>query len=247
MTELVLYTNPMSRGRIARWMLEEVGQPYRAEILDFGPPMKTPDYLAINPMGKVPTLVHGTVVVTEAAAICTHLADAFPEVKLAPAPGSPERGAFYRWMFFAAGPLEQAVTDAAMGLCPEDPMQQGRMGYGSLTRVLDTLDRLFADGRPHALGENFSAVDVYLGSALGWGMMTGGVEVPAGLRRLCGPAAPAPRGEQGGRDRQRADAERARGLTPPRCRSPRRRAARSGWQDGRRYRRLTGRGGQLTC
>ena len=97
-------------------------------------------------------------------------------MKLAPAPASPERGAFYRWMFFAAGPLEQAVTDAAMGLCPEDPIEQGRMGYGSLTRVLDTLDRLLADGRPHALGEDFSAVDVYLGSALGWGMMTGGVE-----------------------------------------------------------------------
>lgn len=176
MAELVLYTNPMSRGRIARWMLEEVGQPYRAEIVGFGPEMKAPDYLALNPMGKVPTLVHGAVVVTEAAAICTYLADAFPEAGLAPAPSSPERGAFYRWMFFAAGPLEQAVTDNAMGLRPEDPMQQSRMGYGSLPRVLDTLEGLLGDGRTHVLGTGFSAVDVYLGSALGWGMFTGGIE-----------------------------------------------------------------------
>lgn len=176
MAELVLYTNPMSRGRIARWMLEEVGQPYRAEIVGFGPEMKTPDYLTLNPMGKVPTLVHGAVVVTEAAAICTYLADAFPEAGLAPAPSSPERGDFYRWMFFAAGPLEQAVTDNAMGLRPEDPMQQSRLGYGSLPRVLDTLEGLLGDGRTHVLGTGFSAVDVYLGSALGWGMFTGGIE-----------------------------------------------------------------------
>lgn len=176
MSELVLYTNPMSRGRIARWMLEEVGQPYRAEIVEFGPPMKAPAYLAINPMGKVPALVHGGQVVTEAAAICAYLADAFPKAGLAPALGTPERAGFYRWLFFAAGPLEQAVTDAAMGLRPEDPAQQRRMGYGSLAHVLDTLDGLFADGRPFALGETFSAVDVYLGSALGWGIMTGGIE-----------------------------------------------------------------------
>ena len=176
MAELVLYTNPMSRGRIARWMLEEVGQPYRAEIVGFGPEMKTPDYLALNPMGKVPTLVHDAVVVTEAAAICTYLADAFPEAGLAPAPASPERGAFFRWMFFAAGPLEQAVTDNAMGLRPEDPMQQSRLGYGSLPRVLDTLEGLLGDGRTHVLGTGFSAADVYLGSALGWGMFTGGIE-----------------------------------------------------------------------
>ena len=101
MAELVLYTNPMSRGRIARWMLEEVGQPYRAEILGFGPEMKTPDYLALNPMGKVPTLVHGTVVVTEAAAICTYLAETFPEAGLLPA----ERG--------ASGPASVTACGAA--------------------------------------------------------------------------------------------------------------------------------------
>lgn len=183
MAELVLYTNPMSRGRIARWMLGEVGQPYRAEILPFGPGMKTPEYLALNPMGKVPTLVHGATVVTEAAAICTYLADAFPAAGLAPDVASPARGAYYRWMFFAAGPLEQAVTDKSMGLAPEDPVQQGRMGYGSLTRVLDTLETLFADGRPHVLGETFSAADVYLGSALGWGMFGGGIPPRPGFTR----------------------------------------------------------------
>ena len=101
--ELVLYTNPMSRGRIARWMLEEVGQPYKAEILEYAS-MKSPDYLAINPMGKVPAVRHGDTVVTEAAAICAYLADAFPEADLAPPPGSRLRGPYYRWLFFGAGP-----------------------------------------------------------------------------------------------------------------------------------------------
>src|SRR6187551_2792642 len=99
--ELVFYTNPMSRGRIARWMLEEVGTPYRTEMLGYGEPMKSPAYKAINPMGKVPAIVHGQTVVTECAAICAYLADAFPEAGLAPA--LPERGAYYRWLFFAAG------------------------------------------------------------------------------------------------------------------------------------------------
>ena len=94
--ELVFYTNPMSRGRIVRWMLEEVGVPYRTEILDYGTTMKQPDYLAINPMGKVPSLRHSAVVVTECAAICAYLADAFPGAQLAPPPRV--RGAYYRWL-----------------------------------------------------------------------------------------------------------------------------------------------------
>src|SRR5271154_4323343 len=112
---LVLYTNPRSRGRIARWMLEEVGQPYRTEVLDYGTTMKAPAYLAINPMGKVPALTHGDAVVTEAAAICAYLADAFPQAGLAPAPGTPLRAPYYRWMFFAAGPVEAAVSNKALG------------------------------------------------------------------------------------------------------------------------------------
>src|SRR5271170_4286620 len=99
--ELVLYTHPMSRGRIARWMLEEVGQPYRAEIVEYGPAMKGADYRAVNPMGKVPALKHGQAIVTECAAICAYLADAFPEAGLAPPPA--KRAAYYRWLFFAAG------------------------------------------------------------------------------------------------------------------------------------------------
>jgi glutathione S-transferase len=108
--ELVLYTNPMSRGRIARWMMEEIGQPYRAEILGFDASMKSADYKALNPMGKVPTLVHGDTVVTECAAICAYMADAFPQAGLAPEPNSQLRGPYYRWMFFAAGPVEAAVS-----------------------------------------------------------------------------------------------------------------------------------------
>src|SRR5260370_19467928 len=107
--ELVFYTNPMSRGRIVRWMLEEVGQPYRTEILDYAAQMKSPEYLAVNPMGKVPALRHGDVVVTEAGAICAYLADAFPKAGLAPQPGDKARGTYYRWMYFAAGPVEQAL------------------------------------------------------------------------------------------------------------------------------------------
>src|SRR5581483_6113603 len=113
--EIVFYTNPMSRGRVVRWMLEEVGEPYRTEVLEYGTTMKSADYLAINPMGKVPALRHGDIVVTEAAAICAYLADAFLAAGLAPPPGSRLRGPYYRWLFFGAGPLEAAVTNKAFG------------------------------------------------------------------------------------------------------------------------------------
>ncbi len=110
---IIFYTNPQSRGRIARWMLEEVGAPYRTEYVSFGEAMKSPAYRAINPMGKVPTIVHGTRIVTECAAICAYLADAFPERDLAPPPA--ERADYYRWLFFCAGPLESAVSNRAFG------------------------------------------------------------------------------------------------------------------------------------
>ena len=110
---LVLYSHPMSRGRVARWMLEEVGQPYYVELVGYGPAMKSERYRAINPMGKVPALVHDGKVVTETAAICAYLADAFPQAGLAPAPA--DRAAYYRWLFFAAGPVEASVTNRAMG------------------------------------------------------------------------------------------------------------------------------------
>src|SRR5687767_14962462 len=139
MADLVFYTNPMSRGRIVRWMLEEVGETYETVILDYGTTMKGADYLALNPMGKVPAIRHGDTVVTEAAAICAYLADAFPESNLAPPPTSKARGPYYRWLFFAAGPVEAAVTGKSLGLlAPAD--KQAMVGYGSYEAVIDALE-----------------------------------------------------------------------------------------------------------
>jgi glutathione S-transferase len=172
MAELIFYTNPMSRGRIARWMLEEVGQPYRTEILEYGPPMKGPDYVAVNPMGKVPALRHGDAVVTECAAICAYLADAFPEAGLAPAPAA--RGAYYRWLFFAAGPVEAAATNKALNF--ELPPGRERMaGYGSFANVMDTLDEAVSNAE-YLAGDRFSAADVYVGSQIGFGLRFGSME-----------------------------------------------------------------------
>ena len=127
--ELVFYTHPMSRGRIVRWMLEEIGKPYRTELLDFGTTMKEPEYRALNPLGKVPTISHRGTVVTKAAAICAYLADACPEAGLAPPSGDPARGPYYRWMFFAAGPVEAAVSNKSLGFdVPQE--RRGMVGYG---------------------------------------------------------------------------------------------------------------------
>ncbi|TCV62277.1 glutathione S-transferase [Neorhizobium sp. R1-B] len=170
--ELVLYTNPMSRGRIARWMLEEVGVPYRAEILHFGTTMKGEAYKAVNPMGKVPAVVHGKTVVTECAAICAYLADAFPQAGLAPSPAA--RGDYYRWMFFAAGPLEAAVSNRVLGF--EVPPGRERMvGYGSFRDVMDTLETAVG-AHTYIAGETFTAADVYVGAQIGWGLQFGSIE-----------------------------------------------------------------------
>ena len=174
MPDLVFYTNPMSRGRIVRWMLEELGQPYETRVLAYGPEMKSPDYLAINPMGKVPAIRHGDAVVTECAAICCYLADAFPEAGLAPPHGSPLRAPYYRWMFFAAGPVEAAITNRSFGFdLPDDPQARGRAGWGSYEAVCDALEALLADGRDHVTGDAFSAADVYLGAQIIWGLQFG--------------------------------------------------------------------------
>lgn len=166
--EIVFYTNPMSRGRIARWMLEEVGQPYRTVVLDYGTTMKSDDYLALNPMGKVPAITHRGVTVTECAAVCAYLADAFPQASLAPAFDDPMRGLYLRWMFFAAGPLEAAVTARSLGLlAPEDKSRMA--GYGTFEQMVDTLETAVTAG-PYILGEKFSAADVYVGSQIGWGL-----------------------------------------------------------------------------
>jgi glutathione S-transferase len=172
MTELVLYTNPMSRGRIARWMLEETGADYREEILQYGTTMKAAEYLAINPMGKVPAIRHGDQVVTECAAICAYLADAFPDADLAPEPA--RRGAYHRWMYFAAGPLESAVTNKSLQVdVPAD--KEGFVGYGSMTAVLDALSGAIK-ASPYIAGDRFTAADVYVGAQIGWGLQFGTIE-----------------------------------------------------------------------
>jgi glutathione S-transferase len=161
---------------MARWMLEETGAPYRAVTLRYGPEMHGPDFLALNPMGKVPVLAHGARVVTETPAICAYLADAFPEAGLAPAPA--DRAAYYRWLFFAAGPLEAAVTNRSMGWDVPENMR-ARSGYGSFDAVVDTLEHAVAAG-PYIAGERFTAADVYVGAQVGWGMMFGSLpERPA--------------------------------------------------------------------
>lgn len=172
--EIVFYTHPMSRGRIVRWMLEEIGQPYRTELLDYGTTMKAPAYLAINPMGKVPAIRHGDTVVTEAAAICAYLADAFPQAGLAPPPGDRRRGPYFRWLFFGAGPVEAAMTNTALGFTvPEE--RKAMAGYGSLADVLDALEAALSQ-TAYVTGDSFTAADVYLGSQLGWGMRFGTIE-----------------------------------------------------------------------
>lgn len=181
--DLVLYTNPMSRGRTARWMLEETGQPFRAEIVDFGPAMKASAYLAVNPMGKVPALMHRGVVVTEVAAILAYLADAFPQAGLAPALDDPARGTYHRWMFFAAGPFEYAVVNRSFGF-EVPPDAKGRVGYGSYENVMDTLDRVLS-GTEFIAGNRFSAADLYLSATLSWGMRMGSIEPRESFETFC--------------------------------------------------------------
>lgn len=166
---IIFYTNPMSRGAIARWMLEETGRPYEEVVLGFGPPMKTPQYLAINPMGKVPSIVHNGRVVTEAAAICLYLADVFRDAGLYPEDA--EKADYYRWTLFTAGPVEHAVTGRALDwTIPAE--RRGMVGYGSYDTALDTLEKALSD-REHVCGSRFTAADVYVGSAVIWGMQFG--------------------------------------------------------------------------
>lgn len=170
-TALKFYTNPMSRGRIVRWMLEEVGEPYDTVILKDTAAMKSPDYLAVNPMGKVPAIQHGDMVVTECAAICAYLADVFPAANLAPAHTSPLRAPYYRWMFFAAGPIEAAVTNKALKLEIPDG-NHATLGYGCYDDVIHALDTIIGN-TPYICGDQFTAADVYVGAHLDWGLQFG--------------------------------------------------------------------------
>ena len=168
MPEITFYTNPMSRGQIVRWALEEVGQPYDTEIVDYAV-MKDAAYLAVNPMGKVPALVHEGGTVTECAAICAYLADVFPDASLSPKPE--EKADYYRWMFFAAGPIESAVTNKALGLIAP-PEKSGMLGYGSFDQMVEVLDGHFRD-HDYVCGERFTMADVYVGSQVLWGLQFG--------------------------------------------------------------------------
>lgn len=169
---LTFYTNPMSRGRMVRWMLEECAASYETVVLDYGTSMKEAAYLAVNPMGKVPAIRHGEVVVTETAAICAYLADQFPLRQLAPALSSPDRGSYYRWLFYAAGVVEPAVTAKALGLlAPEDKrVMAGYGSYDDVIRVLEMVTTQAVRQGGHVCGKHFTAADLYLASQLGWGM-----------------------------------------------------------------------------
>lgn len=169
--DLVFYTNPMSRGRIVRWMLEEIGADYRQVLLGYDTSMKADDYLAINPMGKVPAITHKGRVVTECAAICAYLADVFPEAGLAPARN--ERAAYYRWLFFAAGPLEAAVVNETLNVSISEE-QQRMVGYGHYDLVIETLASA-TSGTPFIAGDRFTAADVYVGAHVMWGMQFGSI------------------------------------------------------------------------
>jgi glutathione S-transferase len=178
--ELVLYTHPQSRGRIARWMMEEVGAPYRTEILEYGGSMKAPEYLAINPMGKVPAIRHGDTVVTEGAAICAYLADAFPEAKLAPPHGDRARGPYYRWLFFGAGPVEMGMMTKMLSL--DTTGKELQVGFGSVDQMLDALEAAVTRSE-YLAGDQFTAADVYTGSHIGWGLQWGTMEKRPGFER----------------------------------------------------------------
>ena len=169
MADLTLYHAFPSRSSIVRWMLEEVGEPYDLEVLRLaeGEQLK-PAYLAINPMGKVPALKHGDVVITEAAAICTYLADAFPQAKLSVPIGDPRRGVYLKWLFFGPACIEPAITDKAFPRVQQP--RRGTLGYGEYDLVMDVLAKAVEKG-PYLMGEQFTAADVVIGSTLRWGMM----------------------------------------------------------------------------
>lgn len=182
---ITFYTNPNSRGRIVRWMLEEIGCPYETVVLDYerasegdpwgGAALERPDstdvkrskfFSEVNPIGKIPAIVHNGRVISESAAICVYLAETFPEALLAPTPE--ERADYYRWMFFAAGPVEQAVTNFRADFTPTTS-QEFFLGYGSYERTVEQLEWA-TSAHPYIAGDRFTAADVYVGSHVGWGL-----------------------------------------------------------------------------
>jgi glutathione S-transferase len=171
LANLTLYHAAPSRSSIARWMLEEIGEPYDLHVLSLAKgEQRAPDYLAVNPMGKVPALKHGDAVITEAAAICTYLADEFPQARLNVPVGDPRRGTYLKWLFFAPSCIEPAITDRAFPR-KEEP-RRGMLGYGDFDTVMAVVAGAVEPG-PYLMGEQFTAADVVLGSTLRWGMMFG--------------------------------------------------------------------------
>lgn len=165
---LTLYHAPQSRAIIAQWMLEELGVPYEMQLLNLKKnEHKQPDYLAVNPLGKVPAIVHDGVAVTEAAAICTYLADAFPDKNLAIPVGDRRRGPYLKWLFFGPSCLEPAVIDRVFKRPPVNPMSAG---WGDLDQMLDLVAKAVAPG-PYLFGNQFTAADIVIGSQLQWGTM----------------------------------------------------------------------------
>jgi glutathione S-transferase len=174
--EMTLYYSPMSRARTIHLMLEEVGAPYRIELVNLMKgEHKLPKFLAINPMGKLPALVHRGVVITETGAICTYLADAFPEARLAPSLADPARGTYLRWMFFGAGCVDTALIDRMLARPAPPAERTGAVGYGTFDSMVEVLEKAITPG-PWILGDRFSAVDVYVGSQIAFGMMTESLE-----------------------------------------------------------------------
>jgi glutathione S-transferase len=171
MSKIDFYTNPMSRGQIVRWALHEAGAEYEQHLLNYEGAMKTPEYLAINPMGKVPAIVHNGHIVTECAAICAYLAEAFPAADLLPTPA--EMADYFRWIFFASGPVEAAVTNHSMGFDPA-PDKEMMFGYGNYERVVDVLEGALS-GRDYVCGDRFTAADIYVGAQADWGIQFGSI------------------------------------------------------------------------
>ena len=164
-----LYWSPRSRSFSALWLMEETGQPYERVLTDISTgAQKAPEYLAVNPMGKVPALRHGDVVITENAAICTYLADAFPKAGLSVPIDDPRRGIYLKWLFFGPSCIEPAMTDRAFPR-KEEP-RRAALGYGDLETTMDVTAKGVAAGR-YLMGEQFTAADVVVGSTLRWGVM----------------------------------------------------------------------------
>src|SRR6266700_7529581 len=173
MAKLTLYHAAPSRSSITLWMLEEIGEPYDIHFLSLSKgDNRTPDYLAVNPMGKVPALKHGDTVITEAAAICAYLADEFPRAKLNVPIGTAYRGVYLKWLFFGPSCIEPATMDRAFPR--KEEARRAALGYGDFDTVIDVAAQAVASG-PYLLGEQFTAADVVIGSTLRWGMMFKGL------------------------------------------------------------------------